>query len=407
MIGLVTINWLSEYLWQQWHPQVSTEHPQLVKSLTVITEQQTFTPLSLNELSKKLAISVSTVSFNDVAWLPAQAKHLQADKPIVTYDEHDQLLVYVKESRSELVYVFGPIKVNAFTTDRQTLKIALLCLSYLLLAMIIYFWSKPLWQDLNQLNVMTAQIAKGNFAITGLKSKSSPISNIVATFHTMAQRVIQLVSDQRQLVNAVSHELRTPLARLKFSLEMLEQVPEQHRSAMKQDVNEMSTLIDEMLSYARLENIDANDNKNDANLVKIVNHVIDKCSRITDKKITCQLPTHCTYFCNEQLIERALQNLLSNAVRYAKKCVLITLKEHNNDVFIIVEDDGEGIKPEEYDKIFDAFYRVDKSRNKALGGFGLGLAIVERICRSHRGHCNVAESELGGCKFTICLPQQR
>ncbi|WP_286271609.1 ATP-binding protein [Thalassotalea hakodatensis] len=406
VLGLVTINWLTESLWQQWYPQGNVENPPLVRSLSVIVEQQALQPLPLSSLSTLLNMPVSMLSLQEVAWLPQQLKQLNAHRPVVTYDAFDQLIVYVKEQRSQQVYMFGPIKVSAMEPEHNTLKIVLLCLSYLLLALIIYLWSKPLWQDLNRLNAMTAQIAKGNFAITGLKSKSSPISNIVKTFHTMAQRVTQLVSDQRQLVNAVSHELRTPLARLRFSLEMLEQVPEQHRTEMKQDVTEMSTLIDEMLNYARLEKIDASDSKQQNDLVLIVNQVVDKGIRLSDKQIQCYLPTHCKYFCNEVLIERALQNLLSNAIRYAKQQVIVSLTQHEDNIQLIVEDDGCGIPSEERDKVFDAFYRIDKSRNKALGGFGLGLAIVERICRSHRGYCQVNESSLGGSKFIISLPQQ-
>ncbi|WP_286233412.1 ATP-binding protein [Thalassotalea sediminis] len=404
VLGLVSINWLSEFLWQQLHSGDNLEQQQLANTLSVIVSQQSQLERSPEVLSSQLGFNVEIMSIDDVAWLPEQEDKLRQAIPVVTYTVDDQLMLYIKDSNSSMVYAFGPIQTNASLPQKNSLKVLLLVLSYLMLAGIIYLWTRPLWQDLIKLNQMAAQIGKGNFVISLPDHKRSPISNIVMTFHTMAERIIQLISDQRQLVNAVSHELRTPLARLSFSLEMLKNVPKQQQVDMKKDVAEMSTLIDEMLGYARLENIDEHTNKETIDLVKLIQASVEKSQRLTTKTIDCHLPDMFSYQCNEQLIERAVQNLLSNALRYANTRVLIKLTSQNDSLYICVEDDGEGIAPEERDKIFDAFYRVEKSRNKDLGGFGLGLAIVDRICRTHKGSCHVKDSSLGGCKFTITLP---
>ena len=110
-----------------------------------------------------------------------------------------------------------------------------------------------------------------------------------------------------------------------------------------------------------------------------------------------------SFNCHGSLIERACQNLITNAVRYAKNQVVVSAKIENEQLIITVSDDGNGISKEDRDKIFKPFTRVNKSRNKNDGGFGLGLAIVKRIIDLHHGQCHVEPSSLGGCEFILSI----
>ncbi|GHE86415.1 ATP-binding protein [Thalassotalea profundi] len=419
VIGLFSINWLSEYLWQQWHQEQSSEHQSLIQALTALTlvtdnltddtlptntGQNNFATQSLKNIQQQLAMPVNIIKSKDIAWLEQQKQVLTHKQSLIGYDSNDNLIVYIKSKKNDNIYVFGPFKQQNNYTNNQFIKISLLILSYILLGLIIYLWTKPLWLDLNQLNEKASEISNGNIDIKPLPNPRSPIKNIVATFNSMSQRILKLISDQRQLVNDVSHELRTPLARLRFSIEMLDNVSDQQRQEMSQDLSEMSALIDEMLSYARLENLDAHSNKSDTDLNLLIKYTIEKFTRTSDISINYDLPSQYTFYCNEQLIERAIQNLLSNALRYAKNHINFTVHFDAQQLYISIEDDGKGIDESKQDKVFDAFYRIEESRNKEFGGFGLGLAIVNRICQWHGGHCQLTNSPLGGCKFTLCLP---
>ena len=103
-------------------------------------------------------------------------------------------------------------------------------------------------------------------------------------------------------------------------------------------------------------------------------------------------------------MSRVLDNLVQNALRYANQQVLVIFTKDKNNYVLIVEDDGTGIPKTERTHIFDAFSRLDASRDRASGGFGLGLAIAERIVKGHQGNISIQSSELGGAKFEVQFP---
>ncbi|MGY0581567.1 MAG: ATP-binding protein, partial [Paraglaciecola chathamensis] len=109
---------------------------------------------------------------------------------------------------------------------------------------------------------------------------------------------------------------------------------------------------------------------------------------------------------DDHFVQRALENLLINASRYAKTCICVTIYHAQQDVVVSVEDDGPGIDKAVQEKIFDAFYRPDEARTRASGGAGLGLAIVRRIQQWHEGDCQVQDSRLGGAKFILRYPRR-
>jgi len=128
-----------------------------------------------------------------------------------------------------------------------------------------------------------------------------------------------------------------------------------------------------------------------------------KAQHSTDKMLTLELQDELFCLCNGHLIERASQNLITNAIRYADNLVEIKANIQNNQLIISVSDDGCGIDGEDEESIFQAFTRLDKSRNKQQGGFGLGLAIVKRIMDWHQGQCTIEKSTLAGAKFSLIL----
>jgi two-component system OmpR family sensor kinase len=417
IIGLLSINWLSEQLWQQFiepeHSEIQQWHhlEQVAKILPLLQGKKSQTNESIiSQLSKTLDVPIKTAPMNDFYWLEEQKEKLMSGQVLRNYDEQDNIIFYVKFLKSPIVYQLGPFNQNvSIEAPSQHFKWLFFCVSYLLLGGVIALWTRPLWRDLKQLNKMASEIANGKLDVAIYDNKHSPIKQIVITFKDMAHRIIRLLSNQKQLVNAVSHELRTPLSRLRFSLAMLEGANEEQRKEMVQDVSEIEALIDEMLGYARLENINQDIKKSSVELTSLISSQINKLVRISDITITWQKPEPCYYNCNEHLLERAIQNLSTNALRYAKGNIEINLVNTRHNIKIIIEDDGPGIDEKDRDKIFEPFFRLESHRNRAekqqKGGYGLGLAIVQRICEWHKASCILSESKLGGCKFIIELPK--
>jgi len=171
------------------------------------------------------------------------------------------------------------------------------------------------------------------------------------------------------------------------------------------NVVELERLVDEMLNYGRLESQNDNLHMEDVNISELATHLIDKLTRHHQIKVTRNITENIICRCDGHLIERALQNYVTNALRYAKSQISVTITQTDSQVIFHVEDDGQGIDESQRELVFQAFTRLDKSRNKDNGGFGLGLAIVKRIAQWHQGECSVDSSVLNGAKFSLTIPK--
>jgi len=406
VVGLVSINWGTEWLWRHLTPEIDNTLAStllLTKAIPALVNGQQEKRI---EFQQQTGIALNFLLLDDIAWLSEQKRQLNLGDAIVTYNNQGQPLIYLQSTDNNLLYQIGPLPLN--NTENLTLKYLLLSISYLLLAAFLALWARPIWRDIAQLKRMAKEIANGNLNVTTQVNKHSPTAIVVQTFHEMASRISRLLSEQKQLVNAVSHELRTPLSRLRFSLAIMENVQPQQVKEITTDLQEMENLVDEMLSYARIETLEQEASKTDVNISELLTNLIEKHQRSTSKQITLSLADkNMICCCNGFLIERASQNLLSNAIRYASNNIAITVAFKNNQLQITVEDDGCGISLADKDNVFNAFTRLDKSREKSSdnqqGGFGLGLAIVKRIMDWHKGNCIVEDSRLGGAKFTLII----
>lgn len=416
IIGLLSINWLSEQLWQQFVTEENqTSHQwshleKIAKILPLLSDKNSVSKEAIfTQLSQDLHVSIIAAPMNEYSWLDEQKAALLSGNVVQNFDENGRVIFYVKSQYTPIVYQLAPFnKAEPKDNYFQNLKWFFLTISYLLLAGIIALWTRPLWRDLNQLTNMASDIADGKLNVVINTNKHSPIKSIVITFKDMAHRIIRLLSDQKQLVNAVSHELRTPLSRLRFSLAMLEGANEEQRKDMIKDVSEIEALIDEMLGYARLENINQDIQKSSIDLSALISNQVNKLNRLSDIKIEWLKPSPYYYQCNEHLLDRAIQNLSTNALKYANSKMKISLVVTKHNIKIIVEDDGKGISTLDREKVFAPFFRLESHRNRSenqqKGGYGLGLAIVQRICDWHKASCKLTESKIGGCCFIIELP---
>jgi two-component system sensor histidine kinase RstB len=220
------------------------------------------------------------------------------------------------------------------------------------------------------------------------------------------------------MIHAVSHELRTPVARIRFGVQMLEGCEDQDTlqrqlDGIDGDIQELDELIDEILTYARLEQGGPVFSLTETSVTGIVRQVVEEQQRVRqDLVIEALIGEETEYWSLSDIepryIHRAIQNLVGNAGRYAHSHVRVVCHIDEDNCRVDVEDDGPGIPEEDWEKVFTAFARLDDSRTRTSGGYGLGLSIVRRILYWHGGQAFVGRSEaLGGAKFSLVWPRKK
>ena len=421
-LGLVAINLTSNLLFE--HLQSDSDINSQIDIHRIAQIVQGFKNLEEPELSKvlkALPFQTKILTSQQLQLLPEQQTTLAQGEALTLFESGNRLSVYIRlnenaeANSAKLLHISG-IELTSGNESNSVLSQVIILLSYLLLGLFVLAWSRPLWRDLTLLKQASEQIQQGDFEITTKVSRRSVIYPVVHSFNLMATKISELVSNQQQMTHAVSHDIRTPLARIKFSLAILKQQPElieQTSEDMLEDVAEIDQLTSELLTFAKLENEQSVRMEN-VNLHQLLANLAEKLSRNSG----IQLNTYCdeeTWFqCDGYLIERCLQNLITNGFKYANSKVEVYIRmdtsSHAKDltdaakqVVIEVHDDGNGIAPEHRETVMEAFSRVDDSRNKNTGGFGLGLAIVNKIVGWHKGNIDVDDSPIGGAVIRLTL----
>ena len=306
--------------------------------------------------------------------------------------------MYFYGLRDEQLWLVGPLQLN----ERSGFDwFSILFFSLLAVAVALWLW--PVARDIRFLQQGLHRFGKGQPAELQLPARSF-IAPIADSFQQMSQQIISLLELQREMTHAVSHELRTPIARLKFALEIAEQLPDNDKNLMLQDVRELQQLVDEMLDYARLQSHQLNLKKQQVDLTELIHNVAEKLAPLPGATIELQLPATALFYCDAHYLERAIQNLLVNAKRYAKNKIVVDVKARQGQLRISVNDDGPGIAFERRAEVLKPFHRLEQSRNREEGGFGLGLAIVQRIVQWHQGKLIIGDSPLGGASLQLLLP---
>lgn len=277
----------------------------------------------------------------------------------------------------------------------------------------LLLWVRPHWKDLQRLKHTAMRLGQGHLAERTQISPRSNIGELAQVFDRMAQDIEELLSQQQELLNAVSHELRTPLSRLEFGMALMQadnlEAPTRLRlEQMVGHVRELDTLIDELLSYTRLrspyQRADRQQVPVAAYLDSVLGGFIDEQeSKGFELSVDIErAPERCTL--DPRLTARAVQNLIGNAIRYCEKQVRVSAEQRGKALTLRVEDDGVGIPESEQARIFEPFYRMDRSRDRITGGYGLGLAISRGAIECQGGTLTVGRSALGGACFEIVLP---
>lgn len=303
----------------------------------------------------------------------------------------------------------------------------------LLSSVCTYFLTKKTLTPLQKLTSEVSQIQAQNLSTQlAVPNSKDEIAQLTSSFNEMLTRLDNAFSTQKQFSANAAHELRTPLAVLQTNLEVFEkkQEPEmveyqQLFTMIKEQTARLSQLVGTLLDMTNLKSVPRTDH---VSLEELVDEVFCDLDPVAEKAgisihfddsssqdwhTDVHTPDASALNNNIRnitgsyvLLYRAVYNLVENAIKYNRPngSVTVSVKEKNGQAMILVKDTGIGISPENQKKIFDPFFRVDKSRSRAMGGAGLGLALVDSIAREHGGSVKVLESNEKGSIIALMLP---
>ena len=288
----------------------------------------------------------------------------------------------------------------------------------LLSSVCTYFLTKKTLTPLQKLTSEVSQIQAQNLSTQlAVPNSKDEIAQLTSSFTEMLARLDNAFSTQKQFSANAAHELRTPLAVLQTNLEVFEkkQEPEmveyrQLFTMIKEQTARLSQLVGTLLDMTNLKSVPRTDQ---VALEELVDEVFCDLDPVAEKAgisihfdDSSSQDSHTDVTGSYVLLYRAVYNLVENAIKYNRPngSVTVSVKEKNSQVMILVKDTGIGISPENQKKIFDPFFRVDKSRSRAMGGAGLGLALVDSIAREHGGSVKVLESNEKGSIIALMLP---
>ena len=308
------------------------------------------------------------------------------------------------------VLVMGPIPLFNWLPFRLFASVTLL--SLFLISLGVYTLIFPLERKLRQVQVGVRQVRAGDFSTRVPVSGRDEVAHLASMFNNMTEHIQRLIEAQRELTRALSHELRTPVARIRFGVDMLADTDDENsrweqQALIDQDIESLNSLIDEILTYAKLEEGMPSLNLEMITLSEIVEQVATETNALGKQiKVEKNLPDQSVHAIAERrYLHRVVQNLAGNAMRYAESRIRISAGIADGLAFVCVEDDGAGIPEKDREKIFLPFARLDDSRTRASGGYGLGLSIVSRIAFWFGGRMQVDQSpELGGARFIMRWP---
>jgi two-component system, OmpR family, sensor histidine kinase CpxA len=233
-------------------------------------------------------------------------------------------------------------------------------------------------------------------------------------FNHMAERLESLVDAQKLLLRDVSHELRSPLARLSVALELAREDagPEMtpHLDRIERETEKLNLLIGQLLTLSSMEALERQKNFQDISLNQLIERLVPDAQFEAQQRqcsVVFRTDVECTVSGNEELLYRALENVVRNAIRYTDSGteVQIDMSSVNADqVTVSVSDRGPGIPPDQLKAVFHPFRRVDSARSPDTGGFGVGLAIADRAIRLHHGEVAASAREGGGAVIRMTLP---
>ncbi|MFO7890753.1 MAG: HAMP domain-containing sensor histidine kinase [bacterium] len=271
---------------------------------------------------------------------------------------------------SHLLNIVGLIHLSAIT----------------LMIILVYAALRWILHPIGTLHQAVQNIKEGDLSTEITTDRRDELGELITSFNKMRIRIQEMIKARDKLLLDVSHELRSPLTRILVSLEMVEDCEE--KEDLFADIREMETMVTELLESARIQSKYGGIDLQTENLSMIINEV---CQKFSDQKPGIRLhslPRKIPLLLDSERIKTLFKNIISNALKYSDpegQPVEISVKKNDAEVTVTIQDHGHGIPEKELPFIFEPFYRVDKSRSKKTGGYGLGMSLSKKIIEAHNG----------------------
>lgn len=408
-LSLLVTGWGLDKLWQHYNaePVISTQDKDLMRlvelHLTGVAAKADTTLLNQQTQSQTTLIPLEDFAQSQML------RSLQTGATVVVHDATGNKLLYRRLGQTGQVI---RLEQTQSVMQRSRVYDLLIIAFYAAMALVVLFWVWPLSRDLGKLEKQTRLVGKNLVPGDLGLGAASPVRDLASAFNGMSRRIRGLLVSHQEMTCAVSHELRTPLARMKFGLELASDSPDleqvrRHLAGVRQDVTEMDRLINQLLTYVSFEQGDQPLNLQAGDLGYLVTRLVEQLDvdiRQASVTITVQNRLAQPVICEWHLMERAILNILHNAIRFARQKIVVVLESSDGDYCVRVEDDGPGIPAGDSERIFNSFVRLNHDAQAPASGFGLGLAIVRRIMIWHKGTATAGDSPLGGAVFELRWP---
>jgi len=271
--------------------------------------------------------------------------------------------------------------------------------------LLVYALAFTLARPIGKLQETVKRFGQGDLTARAQLKRKDEIGELGAAFDEMADRIQTLLAAERRLLQDVSHELRSPLARLSFALELVRKNPSNEESfqRVKKEVGRISRLIGDLLQVTRVEGDAGSRNVESIDIGPFLQEVIEDCELEATAR-GCRIGFHDgrvgRFEGDRELLRRAVENVLRNAIRYTPhgQSVDVAASSEDGELVLTVRDYGPGVPEAELEAIFRPFHRVEEDRGRASGGgVGLGLSIAQRAVLLHHGRISARNAEPGLC----------
>jgi two-component system osmolarity sensor histidine kinase EnvZ len=239
------------------------------------------------------------------------------------------------------------------------------------------------------------RFGKGEYVDEFRPSGALEIRQAGHEFDKMRKRILRHLNQRTEMLSGISHDLRTPLTRMKLQIAFIKD--KDLAAKLSEDINEMEKMLNEYLQFTSSSYVEKDEM---FNLSGLIEEIVNKYD---NENIQKDLLPRIYVNGRKNLINRCLNNIIDNALKYGNK-VQIKLSKENTNILIIIDDNGSGIPKEEYENVFKPFYKIDKGRAESKSSVGLGLSIASDIVRSHGGNIILDKSKMNGLSVKIFLP---
>ncbi len=301
-------------------------------------------------------------------------------------------------------FVFGLDK--SFEMDPERVRLVVILLSLLTLIFVGAFLSiRWVLKPVRWLDEGVRQVGRGNLKHRVPVRRSDELRDLAEAFNDMTDRIRNMLHTKEQLLLDVSHELRSPLTRVRVALEFL---PEgKARVSIADDVSEMGKMINEILETARRHHLHGNLKLQPTNLETLLDTILPEFRKQPPGVQMDEFPEPLVMNIDPRQIKTVFQNIIANGIKFSdadSHPVRITVNPQSHQTVVRIADNGIGIPEEERSFIFEPFYRVDKSRSKDTGGYGLGLSLCKTIMEAHNGKIEIASQPGEGTIVSLIFP---